>query len=910
MSEKIETCKLVAINKSVVEKVKKRIAGIEEMAALSDLFKVLGDVTRVRILNALFVNEMCVCEIAFLLEMSQSAISHQLRVLKYSRLVKNRKEGKSVYYSLDDEHIIDMFKCGVEHIKEICEIADKVTNMKTVKKEIILEGLTCALCASKIETEISGLEGIGLVSMNFMEKKLTLEVDGSNMENTIDNIGKIIKRIEPDIVVKEKEILKSNRKIFLLTGICCELCADNVEKEIRNLDGVKNALLDFDKGTLNIEFFNKKDEKRIVKEARETARKIISGIRIIDREARIKKIDALFVVKDALAFILFVSSFFMEWELLKLIILGVSYVLVGGGILLRAVKNIAKGDIFDENFLMAIATIGAFVIGDWPEAVAVMLFYKAGMYLEKIALDRSKKSIAGIMDLRPEFANLKKENDVLKVSPEEVKAGDIIIVKPGEKIPLDGEVTEGQSSLDVSALTGESLPKEVTVKDEVLSGSINKTGLLAVGVTREYRDSAVAKIEEVLKNAGSKKSPTEKFITRFAKIYTPIVVILAASIAVIPTLVISGAKFEDWLYRALIFLVVSCPCALVLSIPIGFIGGIGSAGKRGILIKGSDYLDGLLKADTAIFDKTGTLTEGKLSVSSIASFNGFGRDEVLYHAAYSEIYSTHPIAYSVIKEYGKEIDRNKIGSFIEQAGYGVKTLVNNTPVICGNEKMMTKENIEFTVSDRPGTTIYVAISGKYAGYILITDVIKKDASDVISDLKKNGIKKIIMLTGDNKHIAESIGSQLGIDEVYSGLLPDQKVEMLEKIESTRGKNSKIVYVGDGINDAPVIARSDIGIAMGSMGSDIAVESADIVIMNDRLARIPEALMIARKTKNIVIQNIILALGIKMLVLALGAIGIATMWAAVFADVGVAFLAILNSLRALTHQLLPFKEKSN
>jgi Zn2+/Cd2+-exporting ATPase len=775
---------------------------------------------------------------------------------------------------------------------------DKMGNGKTVKKEIILEGLNCAYCASKIEKEISGIDGIDLVSMNFIEKKLTLEISNPNLENTIDTISKLINKIEPDVVIKEKEIAKSNRKIFLLTGICCELCADNVEKEIRNIDGVKNAVLDFEKGALSIEFYNRRNEKKILKEARETAKNIISKIKIIDEDSRTKNLNYLSLIKDAAAFLIFILAFFIDAGFtVKLTLYLISYLLIGSDILFKAGRNIIKGQVFDENFLMSIATIGAFAIRQYPEAVAVMLFYKAGMYLEKLAVDRSKKSIGSLMDLRPDYANLKTDGGILKVSPEEVKIGDMIVVKPGERIPLDGVINEGTSVLDVSALTGESLPKEVSAGMEILSGSINKSGLLSIKVIKEYKNSAVAKIEDLLKNSGSKKSVTEKFITKFARIYTPVIVVLAFLIASVPPL-LTGAKFEDWLYRALIFLVVSCPCALVLSIPIGFIGGIGSAGRKGVLVKGSNYLDGLNNVDTVVFDKTGTLTEGKLAVTEVKPESGFTEDGILRYAAYSEIYSNHPIAFSILKKYGKDIDRARIGDFIEQSGYGVMTFIDGRKVICGNEKMLTKELIKFDSEDLPGTVVHIAVDGKYAGYILISDEIKKEAADMIGSLKKAGIKKTVILTGDNKYIAGTIAKSLGITEFYPDLLPDQKVEILEKIENDRIKNSKVVYVGDGINDAPVIARADIGIAMGGIGSDIAVESADIVIMNDRISKIPELFGIAKKTKSIVIQNIILALGIKVIVLVLGAGGLATMWEAVFADVGVAIIAILNSLRAL------------
>ena len=609
-------------------------------------------------------------------------------------------------------------------------------------------------------------------------------------------------------------------------------------------------------------------------------------------------------IKIIIAFILFLVSLIIKFpneEINKYIYI-IAYLIVGFEIIIKAIKNIFKGRVFDENFLMTIATIGAFAIGEFPEAVAVMLFYQIGELFQDYAVDKSRKSITSLMDIRPDYANVKRSEEILKVNPEEVKIGETIVVKPGEKVPLDGIVTKGTSLLDTSSLTGESLPREVKENDEILSGCINQNGLLEIEVTKKFGESTVSKILDLVENASSKKAKTENFITKFAQYYTPVVVIIAVLLATIPPLVINGAEFTDWLYRALTFLVVSCPCALVISIPLGFFGGIGGASKKGILVKGSNYLEALSNTEIVVFDKTGTLTQGVFEVQKIETKNEIEKSEILKYAAYAENYSNHPIALSVKREYvdklKKEIDTKLISNVEEISGLGVNARIEDKDILVGNKKLMEEKNIEYTKCNEIGTIIYVAINNKFAGYIVIADKIKNDSKKAIQNLKKNNITKTIMLTGDRKDVGEAVSKELGLDEVYTELLPDGKVEKVEELIKTKSQKGKLVFVGDGINDAPVLALADIGIAMGGLGADSAIEAADIVIMTDEPSKINDAIKISKKTMKIVKQNIIFAIAIKILVLILSAFGLSTMWEAVFADVGVSVIAIINSLRAM------------
>lgn len=779
--------------------------------------------------------------------------------------------------------------------------------MKTIKKELILEGLSCAHCSSKIEECINNLDGIDKAQVNFVEKKLTIDIDTQkDVKEILEESIEQVKRIEPDIIIKEKIVSTATKKILLLMGLCCEPCALKIEKGIRELEGVRHAAIDFEKGLLEIEIINKERIKPICDESINIARSIVSGIKVKEEKKEkealspshfipslIGSVFFFFVLITKLPFIPITLPFIAEISLYV-----ISYLLIGGDILLKAFKNLTRGRIFDENFLMTIATIGAFAIQEFPEAVAVMLFYKIGEFFQAMAVNNSRKSIKALLDIRPDYAHLKKGDELKMVSPYDVAIGDHIIIKPGEKVPLDGKILEGSSMLDTSAITGESVHRGVKPGDTILSGFINKNGVLTVEVEKAFGESTVSKILELVENATNKKSKTESFISKFAGIYTPAVVLIALIIAFIPPLFISGALFSDWIYRALIFLVVSCPCALVVSIPLGFFGGIGASSKNGILVKGSNYLDALNKVDTIVFDKTGTITKGSFTVTEISPVNGMQKDELLRLAAYAEFYSNHPIALSIGNHYSTEIDKSKIKEYDEISGLGIKAVIESQTVFLGNDKLMTQEQISMEKVSAPGTIIYVAVDGTYAGYIVISDEIKDDTKTALKTLKTMGIQNLIMLTGDNKAIADSIANEVGIDRVYAELLPDQKVSMLEKIEAEKATQSKMMFIGDGINDSPVIARADIGVAMGALGSDAAIEVADIVLMTDEISKVPIGLKIAKKTRTIVNQNIIFALAIKAAILLLGAAGFATMWAAVFADVGVALLAILNALRII------------
>lgn len=584
-----------------------------------------------------------------------------------------------------------------------------------------------------------------------------------------------------------------------------------------------------------------------------------------------------------------------EWLQIALFI--ISYIIVGGDVVKRAVKNIFKGQVFDENFLMSIATIGAFFIGEYPEGVAVMLFYQVGELFQSYAVGKSRKSIASLMDIRPDYANVKKGDELVKVDPDEVQIGDIIVIKAGEKIPLDGKVIEGSSMIDTSALTGESVPREVEVGSDILSGCININGVITAEVTKEFGESTVSKILDLVENASSKKSNSEQFITKFARYYTPVVVIIAVFLAIIPPLVIDGATFSDWIYRALAFLVVSCPCALVISIPLSFFGGIGGASKKGVLVKGSNYLEALAETEIVVFDKTGTLTKGVFNVQEIHP-EGVSKEELLELTAHVESYSNHPISLSLKRAYSKEIDNGRISDVEEISGHGVIATVDGKKVMAGNIKLMKMMDIPYFKGELIGTIVYVAVNNKYIGYIVIADEVKEDSAQAIKELKAANIKQTVMLTGDNKSIGSKVAKELGLDKVYAELLPADKVEKLEELFSQKSKKGKLAFVGDGINDAPVLARADIGIAMGGLGSDAAIEAADVVIMTDEPSKIATTMKISKKTLKIAHQNIVFAIGIKIIVLILSAFGITTMWAAIFADVGVTIIAVLNAFRAL------------
>lgn len=574
----------------------------------------------------------------------------------------------------------------------------------------------------------------------------------------------------------------------------------------------------------------------------------------------------------------------------------VCYAVIGWDIVWKAVTNILHGQVFDENFLMTIATIGALILGEHSEGVAVMLFYQVGEWFQSYAVSKSRKSIASLMDIRPDYANVERNGKLEQVDPDEVNIGDTIVVKPGERVPLDGKIIKGTSALDTSALTGESMPRDVEPGMEVISGCINQTGILTIQTTKKYGESTVAKILDLVENASDKKGKTENFISRFARYYTPIVVFAAIALAILPPL-ITGQPFSVWIYRALTFLVISCPCALVISIPLSFFGGIGGASKIGVLVKGSNYLESLAHTEVVVFDKTGTLTKGSFAVSQIKAID-MKEEQLLELAAYAEDYSNHPISQSIQKAYGRKIDNCRISDVQEIAGHGVRAVIDGKTVLAGNAKLMNRENIAYTPSDAIGTVIYLACNGKYAGYIVIEDEVKADAPAAIRALKEVGVRKTVMLTGDADAVGKKVAQKLGLDQAYTELLPADKVDRVEAMLKQTSEKGKLVFVGDGINDAPVLARADVGIAMGGLGSDAAIEAADVVLMTDEPSKISAVVRIARKTIRIANENIVFALGVKLLVLVLGATGYANMWAAVFADVGVSVIAILNAIRAM------------
>ena len=823
------------------------------------------------------------------------------------------------------------------------------------KLNFVVENLHCANCAAKIENKINKDNKGVLANLNFMTKTLVLEVEDNEKENEIiDKVKKIINKIEPGVTIKEKAIVKSkeeiklksakglikkqyitgvnevcasennsynkdksnlnnnNKKEFILEGLDCANCAAKIENKVKNLQGVQYANLNFMNKLLVVSYNDKSESNVIEKEIKDIVKKLepdvivsekIEGknnkeIKNLTLEENNKK-DIIKLILSGIIFAIGVIGNFPEK--VELIIFLIAYIIIGGEIVLRSIKNIMRGQVFDENFLMTIATVGAFIIGEFPEGVAVMLFYQVGELFQQMAVNRSRKSITSLMDIRPDFANLKTNEGIKVVSPEDVRVGEVIVVKPGEKIPLDGTVLEGSTMVDTSALTGESMPRVIGTNDEVLSGCINQSGVITVKVNKAFGESTVSKILDLVQNASNRKAKAENFITKFAKYYTPIVVIIALILAIVPPLFLQDGSFSDWLYRALIFLVISCPCALVISIPLGFFGGIGAASKNGVLIKGSNYLEALNDVETIVFDKTGTLTKGVFNVTKITGFNGFSKEDVLKYAAYAEVFSNHPIAISIVKSYEKKVEEEAISNHEEIAGHGIVSFIDDKRILSGNKKLMIKEEVDFTEVDEPGTVVYIAVNGVYAGYIVIEDTIKADAKEAIYKLKKIGVKNTVMLTGDNSKVALKVGKELNLDKIYSELLPQDKVEKLEEIDNNKTANKKVVFVGDGINDAPVLARADIGIAMGGLGSDAAIEAADVVIMTDEPSKIATAINISKKTRSIVLQNIVFALGIKILVLFLGAFGMATMWEAVFADVGVSVIAILNAMRVMRYK---------
>lgn len=815
--------------------------------------------------------------------------------------------------------------------------------MKQIKLGI--EGLDCANCAAKLEREIGKIAGLKEVSINFMQEKLLFECEEAQLDQMIHEIEEVIKRVEPEAyLLKEEhhdhvhehthshpnhdcnchhehehhgdagcccghehhhdhhheESMEDHRvpvgKIKMsVKGLDCANCAAQLEREIAKIDHLKNVQLTFMNETLSFDV-----DQKYYQEAIQNIRKTIERVEpecILEekkavkekKEAKDHKADVMKIVGSVLFLIV---AKLLEENTISLVFYLVSYLLVGGSVLKTAVRNMGKGQWLDENFLMALATIGAIGTGEFAEGVFVMLLYQIGELLQSIAVENSRRSISDLMNIRADEANVKRGESLVKVAVEDVHVGDIIVIRPGEKVPLDGIVIHGSSSLNTSALTGESLPRDVRVRDEVISGCVNMQGLLEVQVTKTSEESTVAKILDLVENSSNRKAHAENFITTFARFYTPIVVALACVIAFVCPLVLPSTDFWEYFHRGLIFLVVSCPCALVISVPLTYFAGIGGLSKKGILVKGSNYLDALNAVDTVVFDKTGTLTKGQFIVSEIHS--KIEEAVLLQICAYAESNSTHPISKAIVKAYGKEIDSSKINSIHELAGLGVEAQVEGHQVLAGNQKLMEKHGIEFEAITRDGTVVYVAMEGNYVGSILIRDEIKPSTKLAIQKLKSLGIKKTVILSGDNEKSVSAVAKECGISEMHGELLPDEKVQVFDQLN----QSGNCAYVGDGINDAPVLALANVGLAMGGLGSDAAIEAADVVIMNDDLLLIHDAIKGAKKTRRIVLQNIVFSLLVKGVILALSAVGRANMGLAIFADVGVMLLAVFNAIRAL------------
>ncbi|WP_347161624.1 heavy metal translocating P-type ATPase [Peptostreptococcus anaerobius] len=782
-----------------------------------------------------------------------------------------------------------------------------------MKRIFLLKGLDCPNCSAKIEKEVGELDGVQSSVVNLMKQTLTINVDSAAANTIASHIETIVHSHEPDVEVQEETIIPVT-KSYLLKGLDCPNCSAKIEKEVGELDGVQSSVVNLMRQTLtinvapvaantiasHIETIVHSHEpdvevSEIVQESYIPEKKQEANESYNNED---KKLTVRLAIGAAIYAIGMALTVFAKVPLpIELAFLIVSYVILGGDVVWQAVRNISKGRVFDEHFLMSVSTIGAFVIGEYPEAVAVMLFYQVGEFFQSLAVKRSRKSISDLMDIRPDSATVRRNGELITISPENVSIGEIIIVKPGEKIPLDGVVLDGDSMLDTRALTGESVPRSVHKGDEALSGCMNQTGVLMIKTTKAFGESTASKIIDLVENASSRKAPTENFITTFARYYTPVVVILAAILAILPPILLGGG-WTEWIRRGFVFLVVSCPCALVISIPLTFFGGIGAASKRGVLVKGSNYLEALNNVSIIVFDKTGTLTKGVFNVTDILPANGFSKEQVLEYAAQAESFSNHPIAKSILAAYGKEMDQSVISDYKEISGYGISVMAGEKKVFAGNTKLMDTECIEYTTCEKVGTKVYVAVDGQYAGCILITDEVKPDSKKAISDLKHIGVEKTVMLTGDDEKIGKSVAEELQLDEYYAQLLPDQKVEKVELLDGKKRPESKLAFVGDGINDAPVLARADVGIAMGGLGSDAAIEAADVVLMTDEPSKLVDAIEVAKATKQIVMQNIVIALGIKSVFLILGALGIVGMWEAVFGDVGVTIIAVLNAMRIL------------
>lgn len=787
----------------------------------------------------------------------------------------------------------------------------KTPSLKTQQMQV--GGMDCASCAAKIETALERLAGVSEVSVSVATERLTIsynpqQITEADIKNRVVSLGYTIAIEQP----------ASNRTIDIMVGgMDCASCVDKISTSLEKIAGVTEASVNFSTGKVRVSHNPQQVNETILRDritalgytvitstpkphAEAYAHDHDHGHRHGSGEFDLKAeiVPVLLVVALLAGGMIFEDPLHNTPNSLgEYAVFIPAYLLSGWTILKSAGRNILRGQIFDENFLMTIATVGAIAIHQLPEAVAVMLFFRVGELFQEYSVGRSRRSIKALLEVRPDTANLNLNGIVKQVSPEAVNVGDIIVVKPGEKVPLDGEILEGTSHVDTSALTGESVPRSVKSGDAILAGMINQSGMLTIRVAKPFGESSIVKILDLVENATSKKAATEKFITRFARYYTPVVVVLSLLVALLPPLFIPGATHDEWVYRALVLLVISCPCGLVISIPLGYFGGVGGAAKRGILVKGSTFLDALTAVKIVVFDKTGTLTHGVFKVTQIVTKNGFSESELLTLAANAESHSSHPIAQSIREAYGQPIDNLGVTDYEEIAGHGIRANVNHQIVLAGNDRLLHRGNIDHDTCNVEGTVVHLAVDQRYAGYILIADEIKEDAAQAIRDLKRAGVEQTVMLTGDNSVVAKRVAQRLGLDSYRAELLPENKVDAIEHLLS-RSQKGKVVFVGDGINDAPVIARADVGIAMGGLGSDAAIETADVVIMTDAPSKVAEAIQVARKTRKIVVQNIVLAMVVKGLFIILGTLGVATLWEAVFADVGVALLAILNATRVL------------
>lgn len=769
-----------------------------------------------------------------------------------------------------------------------------------------VDGMDCSSCALKIENSLQQLAGVVEVSVSVATKRLTVSYDPQQV--TEAEIQTRVTALGYSIMPE----LSAAHQTFegIVNGMDCSGCASKISTTLEHLAGVESAVITFDSGTLRVVY----DAHQINPQAIQN-RVTALGYSVTVSNSQTQhdhkhRNSAEFQLQQALPSVLVVVTLFLlglifeeplhqtPYSLGEYAVLIPAYLISGWSILKTAGRNILRGQVFDENFLMAIATLGAIAIHKLPEAVGVMLFYQVGELFQEAAVSRSRRSIQSLLEIRPDTANLKTATGIQLVSPEAVQVGDLILVKPGERVPLDGDVLEGTSQVDTSALTGESVPRTIRPGETVLAGMINQSGALTIQVTKRFSESSIARILDLVEHASSKKAKTEKFITRFAQRYTPVVVILSLAVALLPPLLIPGATHAEWVYRALILLVISCPCGLVISIPLGYFGGIGGAAQRGILVKGSTFLDTLAAVKTVVFDKTGTLTKGIFEVVEIIPQPGWTPAKLLELAAQVEAHSTHPVAQSIRTAYSQTIDDSQVQDYVEIAGHGVQARVRGQTVIAGNDRLLHREQIEHDGCDVDGTVVHLAIDGKYAGRIMIADELKTDAAPAIQALKAHGIQQTVMLTGDNQATASQIARQLGLDRFVAELLPEGKVDAIETILAQARNRDRVAFVGDGINDAPVLARADVGIAMGALGADAAIETADVVLMTDAPSKVVEAIQVGRKTRRIVWQNIIFAMGIKGIFIALGIFGVATMWEAVFADIGVALIAIFNAMRVL------------